>query len=84
MIKKKSPSEAYAIIEDMASNTNNYSLNDRHHRGNLGRISQGHVILAESSVGGRTPTSLREDLHICNMRTRDKGKKKGGQTCKIQ
>ncbi|RDY05386.1 hypothetical protein CR513_10782, partial [Mucuna pruriens] len=28
MIKKKSPSEAYAIIEDITSNTNHYSSSD--------------------------------------------------------
>ncbi|RDX79599.1 hypothetical protein CR513_39962, partial [Mucuna pruriens] len=45
-------------------------------------------------VRGSTPTSLEEDnmkaklgifidLHPCNTRTKDRGKKKGGQACKI-
>ncbi|RDX98956.1 hypothetical protein CR513_18065, partial [Mucuna pruriens] len=112
MIRKKSPSKAYVIIEDMASNTNQFSSSNRHieslmqlvpsspltceQYGNTGHKGKGcQMGNFFTKVGRSIPTSLGEDnthaklrtfidLYPCNIRTKDKSKKKGGQAYMTQ
>ncbi|RDY03146.1 hypothetical protein CR513_13313, partial [Mucuna pruriens] len=65
MIRKKSANEAYAFIEDMASNTNHYFLGDGHV---TRRPAEGYdfIMCLPRSLEGEGTTWMDEDGGVWN------------------